>query len=196
MTEYIQLANDAQVDAFRAEMWVRFYEDALTRWAAWLALPDEQLPGSIVAYKKSGGMPPTYGQPLDFHGRSKSLMWHTQACYGITVHPIAGGGGIVEVSDGRAGSKSRIRSWAERDNEITILGSDALLDLRNVGMDKAATRARTLLGLVPGESRTVLVKTQASTLLSRRDVVGVWDAKLKEVEDARALIAERARSLR
>lgn len=183
MTEYVQLATDDEVDDFRAEMWVRFYEDALTRWAEWLSLPAAELPPSVVAYRDAGGGPPTYGQPLDFHGGSASWRWQTQACHGILVHPISGGGGVVEVAGGRGGAKSRVRQWIESGDEVTVLAVNDLRDLRDVGMDAAATRARALLGNVPGKGRQRMVKTLPNALVERKDLVGRWQAKIESLEE-------------
>ena len=188
MIEYVMLETDDQVDRFRAEMWVRFYEDASTRWAEWLSLEDALLPPSVRAYRAAGGGPPKYGEPLDM--KAGKLLWKTQACPGYVVHPVKGGGAIIEVSPGRGGTKSRIRKWAESGDPITIPRDVALLGVRKMGRDRNAMRARTLLGFA-GHPREKLVKTDARVLLSRGKVVDRFDDRLKSVERERE---QRARS--
>jgi len=181
VNEYIQFETDEAVDNFRAEAWVRYYEDALTRWRTWLELPDEQLPPVARAYRASGNGPPKYGQPIDLHGRSGTLKWVTQACLGITIHPVVGGGGIVVVYPGRGGAKSRIRRWAEEDDPVTVLSTADLRGIRAIGMDRRATRARALIGLAPGAPRQRLAKTVPSALIQRDMVEDRWEQKLVQV---------------
>lgn len=178
MKEYVQLATDVDVDVFRAETWVRFYEDALARIAVWRDSPVATLPRSYVA---AGRPVPTYGEPLDWLGYVRRFVWLTQTPHGQRVYPIDGGGALVVLSPGRGGGTTRVRRLLQGASAVNILEASELVPLRTLRPDPTAARARALLGL-RGPARVVPVLRDPATLVARAALTGPFADKAAEVE--------------
>ena len=210
MRQYISLQTDEDVDDLQAELWTRFYDDRISLWTAWAALPDSQLPPSYVA---AGKPIPEYGQPIDFHSRTQELVWTTQVPFGVQIHRLdGGGGGVAIIEEGRHGAK--IDDWIRNAGTIAIPPPPIVAALRDVIPDVAATKARGILDVpdaatmkvalqnaatgTPAEmaaanavlnargatrSRPVKIANSAD-LVERASLTGAWLDKVDEVEAA------------
>lgn len=140
MTSYARLQTEAQSDDLRALCWQLQYTEWLIGMAALAADPAGNGIGTMAV--------PQYGDPIDWDTRSRRLVWVTQACRDLVVHPMSGGRALAVCGPD-------VERWGTTGAEADVLPAAELAAVRSMGRDAAATRARTLLGVLGNEGHRV-----------------------------------------